>query len=228
MLMRMRRPLHPPTELPSAEEVATIRAYFDGQSRIDLAVWVRHEHQGVDGPVYDHHLMLGLKDADYESAHPDAILFGVEREAGRLGGWADLFPLSEVEKLREFGYVAWERDGRPIENLDPLNFRYSFEAIEAPPGLAALINAAVEDVPAVVGVELTHERLWKDDREVWAQARVFVIEDEARGRVGDAVTTVDEVVAPFFPLNRGVSLGRSHDPRVETTTLFNRAGERIP
>jgi hypothetical protein len=224
--MLMRSPLHPPTELPSDEEIATIRAYFGRQSRIDLAVWVRHEHQGVDGSVYDHHLMLGMEDADYDRAHPDAILFGIEREAGRLGGWADLFRLSEVEKLREFGYVVWECDGRPTEGLDPLDFRYSFEAIAAPAGLAALVEAAVEDLPAVVRVELTHEQLWKDDREVWAQTRVFVVADEERGPVGSVVNAVDELLAPFFPLNRGLSLGRSADPRIETTTLFHRAAER--
>ncbi len=222
--MLMRSPLHPPAELPSDEELATIRAYLGGQSRIDLAVWVRHEHEGVDGSMYDHHLMLGMEDADYDGGHPDAILFGVENE-GLSAGWVDLSPLSEVEKLREFGYVVWERDGRPTEGLDPLDFRYSFEAIAAPAGLAALVEAAVEDLPAVVRVELTHEQLWKDDREVWALTRVFVVVDEDGGPVGSVVDAVDGLIAPFFPLNRGVSLGRSADPRLETTTLFNRARE---
>ncbi len=228
MLIDIRRPLHPPTELPSDDKVARARAYLDGQSRIDLAVWIRHEQRGVDGPLYDHHVMLGLDDDVYETGHPDAILFGVEREMGHLGGWTDLFPLSEVETLREVGHILWKRDGRPIEGLDPLDFHWSFEAIPAPEGLRTVIEAAVEDLPAVVGVEVTRDRLWKADREVWSQARVFVIADEARGNIDDVVQTIAELLPPFFPLNRGVSLGRPADPRVETTTLFTRAPERKP
>ncbi|MDP9261988.1 MAG: hypothetical protein M3O89_08470 [Actinomycetota bacterium] len=221
----MRSPLHPPTELIPEQRIASIRAYLERQSRIDLAVWVRHEQKGVDGPLYDHHLMLGMDDADDNRGHPDAILFGVENE-GLSAGWVDLFPLSEVEKLREFGYVVWERDGRSIEGLDPLDFYWSFEAIPPPGGLVAAVAAAVEDVPAVVRVELTRQCLCKADREVWIQTRVFVVDDEARGSAGNVVKTISELLAPFFPSNRGVSLGRSVDPGVATTTLFNRSAER--
>jgi hypothetical protein len=228
MLIDIRRPLHAPTEFPSDDKVARARAYLDGQSRIDLAVWVRHEQRGVDGPLYDHHMMLGLADDDYENADPDAILFGLEREMGYLGGWTDLFPLSEVETLREVGHILWERDGRPIEGLDPLDFRWSFEATPLPEGLRAVIEAAVEDLPAVMGIEVTQARLWKAGREVWTQARVFVIADEARGHVRNVVTPIAELLAPYFPLNRAVSLGRPVDPRVETTTLFSRAAEPTP
>jgi hypothetical protein len=138
MLIDIRRPLHPPTELIPEERLASIRAYLNRQGRIDLAVWVRHEHKGIDGPLYDHHLMLGMDDADYDGGQPDAILFGAENE-GLSAGWVDLFPLSEVESLREIGYVVWERDGRSIEGLDPLDFHWSFEAIPPPDGLVAAV-----------------------------------------------------------------------------------------
>jgi hypothetical protein len=225
MLIDIRMPLHPPTEFPSDDKLARARAYLDGQSRIQLAVWVRHEQRGVDGPLYDHHVMLGLDDGHYENGDPGAILFGLEREMGYLGGWTDIFPLSEVETLREVGHILWERDGRPVEGLDPLDFRWSFEAIPAPEGLRAAIETAVEDLPPVMGVEVTQDRLWKADREVWTQARVFVIADEGQGDIGDLVGVVNGLLAPYFPLNRAVSLGRPIDPRVETTTLFSRAAE---
>ena len=49
----MRDGLDAPTlELP-AENGEAIRAFLDGQSRFRLAIRVRHEQQGVDGPLYD-------------------------------------------------------------------------------------------------------------------------------------------------------------------------------
>jgi hypothetical protein len=43
----MRKGLDPPTEPVAGRELELIRAFLDGQSLIDLAVWVRHEQQGV-------------------------------------------------------------------------------------------------------------------------------------------------------------------------------------
>ncbi len=225
MLIDIRRPLHPPTELIPEERLASIRAYLDRQGRIDLAVWVKHEQRGVDGPLYDHHLMLGMDDAAYDGGHPDAILFGVEHE-GLSAGWVDLFPLSEVETLRELGQVVWERDAPSTEGLDPLDFRWSYEAIPAPDGLAAEVAAAVEGVSTVIRVELTRQRLCKGDREVWTQTRVFVVQDDPRGRPGNVVKTIGELLAPFFPSNRGVGLSRPVDPDIATTTLFDRSKAR--
>jgi len=47
----MRDGLDAPTLEVPAENRENIRAFLDGQSRIKLAVWVRHEQRGVEGPL---------------------------------------------------------------------------------------------------------------------------------------------------------------------------------
>ena len=220
MLIDMRRPLHPPTEFPSVEEVARARAYLDGQSPIDLAVWVRHEQRGVDGPLYDHHVLLGLADNNYEHGEPDAILFGVEREMGYLGGWTDLFPLSEVETLRDVAHILWERGGRPIEGLDPLNFRWTFEPVELSAESLAAFRGLLAVVPAVTRVEATHQRLLKDDREQWETTTLFIGWDMELGPVHNALTLVGSAAREAGIPFQGSSAGLPKDPRVQTSVLF--------
>jgi hypothetical protein len=220
MLIDIRMPLHPPTEFPSDREIARACAYLDGQSRINLAVWIRHEQKGVDGPLYDHHLMLGMDDADYEKGDPDAILFGVEREAGYLGGWTDLFPLSEVETLRDLGHVLWERVGQPTEPLDPLNFTWSFEPIEVSGESLEAFRGLLAVVPAVTRVEATHQQLLKDDREQWETTTLFIGWDTDLGPVHNALTLVGSAAREAGIHFQGSSAGIPKDPRIHTSVLF--------
>jgi hypothetical protein len=221
MLIDIRMPLHPPTEFPSDDEIARTCAYLDGQSRIDLAVWVRHEQKGVDGPLYDHHVMLGLADEDYENGDPDAILFGVERELGYLGGWTDLFPLSEVETLREFGHVLWERDGRPIAGLDPLNFRWVFEPVEPSAEALEVFRRLIAVLPAVVRVEATHQRLLKDDQERYNTTTLYVLWDTELGPVQNALAVVGSAAAEAGISYQGLSAGIPSHPDIRTTVLYD-------
>jgi hypothetical protein len=125
----MREGLDAPTLQLPADNVEEIRAFLDGQSRIKLAVWVRHEQHGPEGALYDHHLMLGVDDRDWETGDLRALDEGMRIPALLLGEptWIDLFPLTEAGELRSFGTVIWERTGEPRDDLDPLDFRFTRE-----------------------------------------------------------------------------------------------------
>jgi len=219
----MRSPLHPPTEELTADQLADMRTYFDGQSRIDLVVWVAHEHRTESGPDVDHHLLLGLDDEAYAELDVAAIAFGIEQEAP-LAGWVDLYPLSEVEDVREIGTVVWERDAPPAAGLDPLDFHYTYEAVETPRDLVASVRWAVEDEPSVRRVELSRERLRKGELEVFTAFREYVLYDEA-GTPGRSVNRLSDVLGEFVTGNMGVGAGHSLDARVIATTAYERAAE---
>ena len=95
----MRDGLDAPTLEVPAENRESIRAFLDGQSRIKLAVWVPHEQRGVDGPLYDHHLVLGLADEDCRTGDMRALDSGMRCPWPHLTEptWIDIYPVSEVE-----------------------------------------------------------------------------------------------------------------------------------
>ena len=70
----------PRFELPDGN-VEAIRGWLDGQSRLKAAVWVRHEQQGVDGPLYDHHLVLAVGDDDWAIGDMRALDAGIRLPA---------------------------------------------------------------------------------------------------------------------------------------------------
>ena len=109
--------------------------------------------QGGEGPVYDHHLMLGVDDDRYEAGDMAALERGIETECS-LPGWVDVFPLTEVQQLRGFGSVLWERSGDPDEALDPLDFRSTWEPIDvSSQSLETFAGLLSNAAPAVVRVE---------------------------------------------------------------------------
>ena len=201
----MRAGLDAPAAPPSVVELERTRAYLDRQSRIALAVWVRHEHETPTGPAFDHHLMLGIPDDEYDRGDLRALDAGLEAEAS-LPGWVDLCPLSEVERLRLFGLVVWERNGDAPAGLDPLAFRFVYEAPEIPPDARASVAAAAERLPCVVGVDIYVSRLMKGDVEVDVGTHVSVRWDDALGGPADVVHAMGDAVRDTVPLS-GSSFG---------------------
>jgi hypothetical protein len=162
----MREGLDAPTlELP-AEKLEAIRSFLDGQSRFRLAVWVRHEQQGVEGPLYDHHLVLGVADEDWATGDMRALDSGLQLPLlVREPTWIDIFPVSEVEGLRSFGAVLWEQR-TPGE--DPLDYRFTHDepilpSADALTTFAALVRARAPEVDRVTA---TRARLWKGESEL--------------------------------------------------------------
>ena len=169
----MREGLDAPTfELPT-RNVEAIRGWLDGQSRFKAAVWVRHEQQGVDGPLYDHHLVLAVDDEDWATGDMRALEDGMRppRLDTREPTWIDIFPVSELDAIRSFGAVLWEQ-ASPGD--DPLDFRFTFEAFEPELGAIERFADAVAALPAVRRVGIDLSRLWKGDEEVESQVRVQV------------------------------------------------------
>ena len=169
----MREGLDAPTfELPP-DNVAAIRAFLDGQSRIKLAVWVRHEQQGVDGPLYDHHVGLAVEDEDWRTGDMQALDAGLRLplHVPEEPTWIDIAPLSEVEPLRSFGTVLWEQTS---PGLDPLDYRFTFEPFEPEPQAAAQFARLVSALPAVRRVGADVAELWKGPEVVESTVRLFV------------------------------------------------------
>jgi hypothetical protein len=70
-------------------------------------------------------------------------------------------PLSEVEELREFGEVVWERSDE-LGELDPLDFHFTHEPIAVTPEVQSVFVELVrEAAPAVALVYVSHARFWK-------------------------------------------------------------------
>jgi len=160
----MRSAIDAPTEVFSPEVAGRMRAFLDRQRPIELAVWVRHEQHGVEGPLYDHHTMLGVDDERYSAADLPALEQGIGLECPGIPGWLDLFPLSEVEGLCDFGEVLWERSDE-LGELDPLDFRFTHEPIAVTPeARSVFVELVREAAPAVVLVYASHARFWKGDR----------------------------------------------------------------
>jgi hypothetical protein len=218
----MRDGLEAPTELPSADELARLRAFLDGQARIDLAVWVRHRHDGPQGMTHDHHLVLGVANEDAAGSDLWALECGIGSEVS-LPGWLDIGPVSEVEALRSFGVVVWERRESPRSRLDPLEFRFTHDAPTATPELVRAATVAVEAVPWVRRVEISNERLWKGAREVWLHERLFVVGEGLPPR-GDPVRAVSGAMKALGVRNVAVSLGDAPEG-TPTTTVFAAPGE---
>jgi hypothetical protein len=162
----------PAFELPAAN-VQEIRSFLDGQSRIQVAVWVRHEQQGVDAPLYDHHLVLGVADEDWESGDMAALERGLELPAldTREPTWLDIFPVSEVDALRAFGTVLWEQTS---PGADPLDYRLTYEPFVPDPAAAERFTALLAEQPAVRCVGATVETLWRGDDRVKRSVCLYV------------------------------------------------------
>jgi hypothetical protein len=169
----MREGLDAPTfELPP-ENVEAIRGFLDGQSRFKAAVWVRHEHQGVDGPLYDHHLVLAVADEDWATGDLRALDDGMRLPMldTREPKWVDICPVSELDALRSFCTVLWERASPGDDSLD---YRFTFEPFEPDPVAIERFAASLAALPAVRRVGADVSRLWKGDEEVRSRVRVFV------------------------------------------------------
>jgi len=170
----MREGLDAPTFELARENVEEIRAFLDGQSRVTLAVWVRHEQQGVDGPLYDHHVVLAVDDEDWATGDMRALEAGMWRSLPLRTTepkWIDLAPASEVHALRSFGAVLWEQ-GSP--GADPLAYRYTFEPFEPEPEATEEFATFVRALPAVRRVGADVSRLWNGHEEVESSVRLFI------------------------------------------------------
>jgi len=170
----MRDGLGAPTLELSADDVERIRAFLDGQSPIKLAVWVRHEQQGVDGPLYDHHVVLGIDDRVWQDGDMRALEQGMRFPHPQTteATWIDPFPLSEVERLRSFGTVLWEQT---TPGSDPLDYHFTHEPVAvASEALAAFRSMMPTLAPQVVRVTATRSRLWKGESEIEDETNLCV------------------------------------------------------
>jgi hypothetical protein len=217
----MRAGLDAPTEPFSPEMVDRLRAFLDRQRPIELAVWVRHEQQGVDGPLYDHHIVLGVDDELYGTADLPALEEGIGHECRGIPGWLDLFPLSEVEALREFGEVLWERFGEAGE-LDALDFRFTHEAIMVTPEeRTAFVELLREAAPAVVRVHASRARLWKGERALEDSTSLYVGWDESRRGAGNTLRIVLDAARGAGIDCSGGALGAPVAPPHCATVLYD-------
>lgn len=218
----MREGLDAPTfELP-AENVEQIRAFLDGQSRFRLAVWVRHEQRGPDGPLYDHHLVLAVDDEDCATEDMRALDSGLRlpRLDTTEPTWTDIFPASEVDALRSFGTLLWEQT---TPGPDPLDYRFTHEPVAVSPEARSAFERLVRVVaPEVVCVTATRSRLWKGESEV---------EDSTNLTVGcyfDQVSppgplpVVQEAAREAGIAHSGASLERPAEPPHYATLLYER------
>jgi hypothetical protein len=207
------------------EDVRDLCEFFDGQDRIKLAVWVRHEQRGVDGPVYDHHLVLGMDDVDYASADLWALELGLPLPGLRFSEprWLDIFPCSEVEALRTFAAVVWEYDSETSTGDDPLNYRLTWEPYEVDSDAVAKLAELLRPEPGIRRVEATHERLWKGEIEERASVGLYI---DAEPTVRDALSIATEAarnVGLLVTPNHSATLGLPRDERVHTATLYEAA-----
>ncbi len=218
----MRDGLDAPTLQLPPQDVHDLRAFFDGQSRVKLAVWVRHEQQGGDGRLYDHHLMLGVCDEDWATGEMWALELGMPLPALRFDHpiWApDIFPQSEIEALRSFGTVVWEHDPATATGNDPLDYRLTYEPPPVAREAVARFGAARAGERGIRRVEATLQRLWNGAEEVDRQTNVYVDADGVRlalSIVCDAAQSAGVLATTSF----ASSLGLPRDPRVRTVTLY--------
>jgi hypothetical protein len=205
----MREGLDAPTLELSGGVVDEVRAFLDGQSRFRLAVWVRHEHLGVDGPFYDHHLVLAVDDDDWATGDMRALEDGMQLPALSMTEktWIDLYPLSEVDRLRSFGTVLWEQRS---PGGDPLDYRFTFEPFEPDPEAVQRFRTRLADLPEVRRVGGGVTCLWKGDREVKSEARLVV---DAPPRADVVMCVLDAARASLLTewSSHSVGLGRPDD-----------------
>lgn len=219
----MREGLDAPTLQLPADNVDEIRAFLDSQSRIMLAVWVRHEQQGLDGPLDDHHLMLGVDDRDWETGDMRALDEGMRVPALRLGEptWTDLFPLADAGPLRSFGTVIWERTGEPGDDLDPLDFRFTREPVTFPAEALSAFQTLVSDIaPDIVRVTATRSRLWKGESEIEDSTTLCVVWDFESGQPPGPLRIVLDAARAAGIEHDGGELRRPQDVVSDETVLY--------
>ena len=221
----MREGLDAPTfELPE-ETLENVRAFLDGQSRFRLAVWVRHEQQGVDGPLYDHHLVLAVDDEDSATEDLRALDAGLQLPALSMteSTWVDIYPLSEVEGLRSFGTVLWEQT---TPGPDPLDYRFTHEPVDVPAEVlttfAGLVRTAA---PEVVRVTATRSRLWKGESEVEDSTGLIVTCDFDRMSPPGPLHVVQQAAREVGIAHSGGSLERASGPPPPHETVLYEVAE---
>lgn len=206
----MREGLDAPTfELPPAK-VEEIRSSLDGQSRVRIAAWVRHEHQTPDGPGWDHHLVLGVADEDWTTGDMRALEDGMELPALATSEptWIDLFPVSEVEALRAFGTVLWEQTS---VGGDPLDYRHTYEPFVPDPESLARFAGLLAAQPTIRSVQATVQKLWKGERLVEERVQLFV---DAAWPPNDVLSLAHDAAAETILSGRsthGATLGAPRD-----------------
>lgn len=218
----MREGLDAPTHELPAETVEEIRAYLDGQSRFRLAIWVRHEQQGVDGPLYDHHLGLAVDDEDWETGDMRALDAG-QRVPLHVPEptWIDIAPLSEVEPLRSFGTILWEQMS---PGPDPLDYRITHEpVVVAAEALTAFRSLVPAVAPEVVRVTATRSRLWKGESEIEDDTNLFVACNFDRLSPPGPLGVVQEAARRAGIAHSGGSLERPAEPPPYATVLYEKA-----
>jgi hypothetical protein len=217
----MREGLDAPTfDLP-AENVQAIRKFLDGQSRFKLAMWVRHEQQGVDGPLYDHHLVLAVDDEDWASGDMRALEQGMRLPAldTTAKTWIDIYPASEFDELRSFGIVLWEQTS---PGADPLDYRFTHERVAVSAEALKAFGSSVRAVaPEVVRVTATKSRLWKGRSEVEEGTSLYVACDFERMSPPGPLEAVQEAAREAGIAHSGASLGRPVEPPGHATVLYN-------
>ena len=222
----MREALDAPTfELPE-ETIEDVRAFLEGQSRFGLAVWVRHEQQGVDGPLYDHHLVLAVDDEDWAVGDMRALDAGMQLPALSMSEptWIDIFPLSEVEALRSFGTVLWEQTS---PGPDPLDYRFTREPVGFPAEALESFRSLVRAVaPEVVRVTATRSRLWKGETEVEDDTTLCVARYFDRMSPPGPLEVVQKAAREAGIAHTSGSLERPAEPPPYATVLYEESAER--
>jgi hypothetical protein len=217
----MREGLDAPTfDLP-AESVRAIRQFLDGQSRFKLAIWVRHEQQGVDGPLYDHHLVLAVADEDWASGDMRALEQGMRLPALDTAEqtWIDIYPASEFAELRSFGTVLWEQAS---PGADPLDYRFTHERVTvSAEALQAFGRSVRATAPEVVRVTATRSRLWKGSSEVEESTSLYVACDFERISPPGPLATVQAAARGAGIAHSGASLGGPIEPPAHATVLYD-------
>jgi len=163
----------PLVELPPAN-VEEIRAFLDGQSRIEAAAWARHNEPGPDGPqAPDHHILLAVADEDWTAGDLVALEEGMALPRLDLHGptWIDFFPVSLLDDVRAFATVLWEQE---TPGVDPLDYRFTYEPFVPDAASLARFAALLDARPSVRSVLGTVQKLWKGDRLVEETVRLFV------------------------------------------------------
>jgi hypothetical protein len=218
----LREGLGAPRRALRADELARLRSYLDRQGRIRLAAWASHEHTGPGGVDHDDHLLLGVPDADFEGVHAQALDRGLEHELPGIHAWLDLFALSDVDAVRAFADVLWERGEAPAGDLDPLEFRLTWEPLEAPAAAVAAFARLVGGLPGVERVEGCLERLWKNERLVETETQLHVAFSERRPDDFDLIRGA--VVESGVSASAGSSITAAlpRDDRVRTAVLYAR------
>ncbi len=221
----MRAGLDAPTIALPVENIAAIRAFLDGQSRFKLAIWVRHEQQGVDGPLYDHHVVLAVDDEDWTTGDMRALDAGARVPIHtEEPTWIDIAPVSEMEPLRSFGTVLWEQTS---PGPDPLDYRFTHEPVGFPADALEAFRSLVRAVaPEVVRVTATRSRLWKGETEVEDDTNLCVACYFDRISPPGPLAVVQEAARDAGIVHTSGSLERPAEPPPYATVLYDQEVDR--